>query len=193
MSYDFSKAERQGSTIPEGAYALEVKIQPGGHGEDLLLHHSSKGTLEMLKLQLKVTTGECVGRTFFEYVNLDFIEGATRDAEQIQKAKEAVRLGHIKMRAIIDSARSIPADDESDAANQLRRIGDLKNLDGFIFLAQVDVKEQIGYRPKNVIAYIITPDMPEWQSGVTSANGGPATMTVPAKRGKSMDDEIPFS
>jgi hypothetical protein len=188
--YDFSAAERQGGTIPEGVYALEAKVQPGGHGEGDLLHHSSKGTLEMLKLQLKVTTGEYAGRTFFEYINLDVIEGKTRDQEQINKCKTAVRLGRIRMRAIIESARNIPSDDDSNEANQRRRVDSLKDLDGFVFLAQVDVREQNGYRPKNTIGYIITPDMPEWQDGVTSANGG-STSGLP-KRSDDPTDEIPF-
>ncbi len=190
MAYDLNEAEKQqGGTVPEGIYALEARIKPGGAGDDYLLRRSKNGALEMLQLELKVATGEHAGHTFSEFVALDFIEGRGWDQEQINRYKTAARIGRSKLRSLVESARSINPEDQGDAAKELRRLDSLQQINGFVFLGQVDVREQDGFRPKNSIGYIVTPGMPEWRAGVTSANG---TAVVPLAKPNVFDDEIPF-
>jgi hypothetical protein len=190
MTYDLNEAARQdGGTVPEGVYALKVRIKPGGFGDDDLLRRSKNGALEMLQIECEVATGEHAGCSFSEFIVLDFIEASVHDRKKIDGYKTAVRIGRTKLRSIIESARSITPTDDSDPAKQLRRLNSLQEINGCIFLAQVDVRAQDGYRPKNSIGYIVTNDMPEWQDGVTSANG---TAIAPLAKASVFDDEIPY-
>lgn len=143
----------------------------------------------MLQIECKVATGDHAGHTFSEFIVLDFVEGSVHDQKKVDNYKTAVRIGRSKLRSIVESARGISPADDSDAAKQLRRLGSLKEINGFIFLGQVDVREQDGYRPKNSLGYVITSDMPEWKDGVTSANG---TAIAPVAKRNAFDDEIPF-
>ena len=191
MPYDLNEAEKQqGGTVPEGIYTLEARIKPGGAGDDYLLRRSKNGALEMLELELKVATGAHAGHAFSEFITLDFIGGNVREQEQIDRYKTAVRIGRTKLRSLIESARGINPEDESDAAKQQRRLDSLQQINGFVFLAQVDVREQDGYRPRNSVGYIVTPDMPEWRDGATSANG--KAVAPQAVKRNIFDDEVPF-
>jgi hypothetical protein len=55
-------------------------------------------------------------------------------------------------------------------------------FDGLMFWAEIETKHQDGYKPRNAINYIITPDLPDY----------PRLPQAIVPRGRDMDDEIPF-
>ena len=188
MAYDLNDAEQQGgSVIPADLYWLTAKVKPGGASDDYNLRRSKNGALEMLELEMTVVGGPHAGARFWEMMPLNYVDGSCPDQAQVNRYKAAVRMGKAKLRAIIESARQIDPDDASEQAQQQRRLADLNDLNGLTCFAQVDVREQSGYRPKNYIDYVITPKMPEWP------NGGQPTAVAPFAGAKAaFDDEIPF-
>ena len=61
------------------------------------------------------------------------------------------------------SARGIKPDDTSDAAKQARRIGSYGDLNGLSFIARVGVEPpQNGYKAKNRLDHVVTPDEKAW-------------------------------
>ncbi|NTU68954.1 MAG: hypothetical protein HGB02_08755 [Chlorobiaceae bacterium] len=74
------------------------------------------------------------------------------------------------LRAIIESARNVRADDASPQAAAGRQLSDWADFNGMVFLAKVKcVVEQSSkdgnHYVNNSIAKIITPDMPEYAIG----------------------------
>ena len=188
MGYDFNDAEQQGgSTISAELYWLTAKVKPGGAGDDDMLRCSKNGALEMLELELTVVGGPHAGQRFFEMLPLNYVDGSCPDQAQVARYKTAVRIGRSKLRALVESGRLIATDDASEQAQQRRRIDNLTELNGLTFFARVDVRAQSGFRPKNFIDYIVTPNLPEWPD-----EGHPTAVTLHTGAKADLDDEIPF-
>ena len=69
-----------------------------------------------------------------------------------------------KLRAILESARGIKPKDMSEAAKR-GRIAEYRDFDGIRFMAKLGVEPgKDGYRDKNVIRQVITPDLGAWHA-----------------------------
>lgn len=157
MAYDFNTApeQRSGDLIPDGTIVpVHMTIRPGNAGEGGWLKRSKAGDSMALDCEFTVTEGPHAKRKFW---SLFTMEGTT---EGHQKAAD---ISASRIRAILESAHNIRPDDESDAAKTKRRISSWADLDGLRFVAKVGIeKGKDGYKDKNALAEVITPDRKQW-------------------------------
>jgi hypothetical protein len=157
MAYDFNSAseQRSGELIPDGTIvACHLTIRPGNSGEGGWLKRSKAGDSMALDCEFTVTEGPHAKRKFW---SLFTMEGTT---EGHQKAAD---ISASRIRAILESAYGIRPDDESDAAKSKRRLNSWGDLDGLRFIAKVGIeKGKDGYKDKNSLAEVITPDRKQW-------------------------------
>ena len=156
-SYDFNDADTQRNfdVIPNGTIAtVRMTVRPGSAGEDGWLRRSKDGNSEMLDCEFVVLDGPFAKRKFWMLFTVD---GTT------QGHAEAAKISASKLRAILESARGIRPDDKSDTATQARRIGSYGDLNGLSFIARVGVEPpQDGYKAKNRLDHVVTPDEKAW-------------------------------
>jgi hypothetical protein len=142
--------------IPAGTVvSLHLMIKHGGAGDGGWLTKAKDGLSEHLALELTVTEGEYAQRKIFTQLTL--LGTTTGHAE-------AGPISGRTLKAIFESACGIRPDDESDAAKAARDLKSFGDLNGLVFLARLGVKgAEGGYRAKNVIQEVITPDMQNWR------------------------------
>ena len=157
-SYDFNDAETQRNfdVIPNGTIAtVRMTVRPGSAGEGGWLRRSKDGGSEALDCEFVVLDGPFAKRKFW---TLFTIAGTTPGHG------EAANISAGKLRAMLVSARGIKPDDTSDAAKQARRIGSYGDLNGLSFIARVGVEPpQDGYKAKNRLDHVVTPDEKAWK------------------------------
>ena len=158
MSIDLNGAPEQRSIdlIPDGTIAtLHVTIRPGNAGPDGWLKRSKDGGSEALDCELTVVDGPHVKRKLWELMT---VAGTT---EGHAKASE---ISGAKLRAILESARGIRPDDGSDTAREARRVNSYGDFDGLRFIAKIGIeKGKDGYKDKNRLTEVITPDRQGWK------------------------------
>jgi hypothetical protein len=156
--FDLNKAGEQRSfdVIPDGTITVvQMNIRPGNAGEDGLLKRSSNGLAEGLDVEFIVADGEYAKRRFWWFAVLS----GTTDGHA-----EAARITLAKLRAILESARGIKPADISEAAKKARVV-EYADFDGLRFMCRIGVEPaRDGYKAKNNIAEVITPDRHEWHA-----------------------------
>ena len=156
-SYDFNDADTQRNfdVIPGGTIApVRMTVRPGSAGEGGWLRRSKDGGSEALDCEFVVLDGPFAKRKFW---TLFTIAGTTPGHA------EAANISAGKLRAMLESARGIKPDDTSDAAKQARRIGSYGDLNGLSFIARIGVEPpQNGYKAKNRLDHVVTPDEKAW-------------------------------
>jgi hypothetical protein len=190
MTYDYSAIPPSRDPlelIPADTIAsVQLRIRPGGVGEDNLLKRSKDGGCEMLDVEYVVVDGPFAKRKF--WTNL-VLAGTTSGHAQ------AADISRSMLRSILESARGIRPDDLSEQA-RARRTAGLKDFDGLNFMARIGIekgkpkKDGSGenFPDRNIIASVITPDRKGWHpnDAVPSFNGGgsiagaAATSSAPA-------------
>jgi hypothetical protein len=177
MTIDFNNAEpqREGGLIPENTIAVcHMTIRPGGAGEGGWLKRSKDGSSLAIDAEFTVVEGPFAKRKFWK---LYTVEGAT---EGHQKAAE---ISASQIRAIVESARGIRPDDDSEAAKAGRRLNNWGDLDGIRFIGKIGIeKGKDGYKDKNTLWAAITPDRKDWVKveQVTSPALAPGQTTIGA-------------
>lgn len=155
---DFNQAEKHKppqNLIPKNTIVpVHMTIRPGGAGPGGWLKRNKDGTCMMLDCEFTVTDGDYARRKFWTML---VVEGET---EGQQKASDITRS---MIRAMLESARGVKPDDESETAVTARRIDGFADLDNLRFLAVVGVRKQEGYDDKNSLAAIVTPDRKDWR------------------------------
>jgi hypothetical protein len=196
MILDLSNEPSQDSPIPAGVYRLRAKLMAGTAGTDFLLKRAKNGISLMLALECTVVEGEHHGRKVWDYITCELDEqGAITPLPQdkLQKLQTSVRLGRVRLKALIDSACKLDPNDKSEAAQAKRRSFDSYTaFDGIVFWAQVEERPaRNGYRAGNYIDFIITPDLPDYPQQASS--GSTALVTPPPKNLRDdMDDDLPY-
>jgi hypothetical protein len=151
---DFSDAEQQTSydLIPaKTPVKVLMKIRPGGYNDPtqgwtggFATRKEATGAV-YLNAEFTVIGGKYAKRKVFSLIGL-----------YSSKGPEWGKMGRAFIRAALESARGIKADDASERAMKARQIGGFGDLDGLEFCALVDVdKPQDGYEPKNIIQTVI--------------------------------------
>lgn len=157
MAIDFNNAEpqREGGLIPENTIAVcHMTIRPGGAGDGGWLKRSKDGSSLAIDAEFTIVEGPFAKRKFWK---LYTVQGAT------EGHAKAAEISTSQLRAILESARGIRPDDESEAAKQGRRLNDWGDLDGIRFIGKVGVeKGKDGYKDKNTLWAAITPDKKDW-------------------------------
>lgn len=178
-SYDFNTAgpQRSFDVIPDGTIVpVELTVRPGNAGEDGMLRRSKDGRSLALDCEFTVTEGEHFKRKFWMLFTL---EGATSGHA------EAGEISRGKLRAILESARGVRSDDKSEMATKAR-IAKFSEFNGLRFLVRVGVEPaQNGYKAKNTLAEVITPDKQVWRQleqvlRAATPPAAPSAATAPA-------------
>jgi hypothetical protein len=110
MAYDFNGAEqqREGGLIADGTVAVvHLTIRPGNAGEGGWLKRSKGGDSQALDCEFTVVDGPFAKRKFW---SLFTVEGTT------EGHAKAAEISASRLRGILESAKGIRPDDESDAA-----------------------------------------------------------------------------
>lgn len=159
MAYDFNNAEqqREGGLIPDGTIAVvHMTVRPGNSGEGGWLKRSKDGSSSALDCEFTIVEGQHAKRKFW---SLFTVEGTT---EGHAKAGE---ISASRLRGILESARGIRPDDETEAAKNGRRVTSWGDFDGVRFVAKIGVeraKPGSGYKDKNTLDVAVTPDRKDW-------------------------------
>jgi hypothetical protein len=180
MPIDFNDAGPQQNldVIPDGTVAtVLMKIRPGGAGEGGYLRRSKDGLSEALDCEFTVTDeGPYRGRKFW---GLFTVRGERTPDKDYEKAVEISRR---RFRAMLDSVHGLKPDDESEPAKQARRLSSWDDFDGISFIAKIGVEPpQNGYKAKNKLDRVITPDEKVWHS-VPQSPKPPSSPAAPAAK-----------
>ena len=174
MAIDFNNAEpqREGGLIPEGTIAVvHMTVRPGNAGEGGWLRRSKTGESMALDCEFTIVEGPFAKRKFW---GLFTLEGTT-DGHQ-----KAADISASRLRAILESAKGIRPDDESDTAKAARRMNGWNDFDGLRFVAKIGIekaKEGTTFKDKNSLEAAITPDRKAWLKVEQVAK--PATVASP--------------
>ena len=155
---DFNDAgpQRSFEVIPDGTIVpVQLTVRPGNAGENGMLRRSKDHRSEALDCEFTVTEGEYVKRKFWALLTLEGTTSGHAEAGDISR-----RI----LRAILESARGIRPDDQSEAAKKAR-VAEYAEFDGLRFLVRVGVEPaRDGYKAKNTVAEVITPDRMTWRA-----------------------------
>ena len=180
---DFNNAERQVEfeLIPDKSIVkLAMNIRPGNAGEDGWLTASRSSDSQYFSCEFTVTEGPYVRRKIFQ--NIGYCGGKLNDKGESVYGN----IGRSFLRAILESARGLRADDMSENATRQRQINGWGDFCGMVFLAKIGIdKGKDGYSDKNKITVAITADMKEYHEMSTlpaiaaPATAQPTQTTVP--------------
>lgn len=190
MNFNDADEQTGGDVIPNGTLAkVRLKIRPGGYNDEakgwtggIATRSESKGSV-YLDGEFTVMGGKYNKRKVWTLIGLHSPKGPKWE-----------QMGRSFIRAALESARGIKADDASDKAMKARQISGLSDLDGLEFVVKIEVEkaeEGSEYGDKNKINTVIpvthkeyaalmngtagdTTPPPSQTSGATSSGGTPA-------------------
>lgn len=162
MVYDFNNEDRQSSgfdLIPKGTVApFAVFVRAGGEGEDGMLTQSRSSDAQYLDIEFTIESGPYAKRKIWQNITLS--------GGKLDERGESIggRMGRAQLRALLESARRINPEDQSEQAKNGRRINSFAELNGLTVWGKIGIeKDKTGlYDDKNKIATFITPDMKDY-------------------------------
>jgi|LauGreDrversion4_2_1035121.scaffolds.fasta_scaffold196890_2 hypothetical protein len=167
--FDFNSASEQTSfdLIPKGTLVrVRMTIKPGGFDDasqgwtgGYATRSSTTGSV-YLNCEFVVTDGEFARRKMWSLIGL-----------HSSKGPEWANMGRTMVKAILNSARNVQPGDNSQAAQNARRISGFAELDGIEFLGKVDWDKDQNGQDKAVIKAAVTPDNKDY----AAAMGAPRT------------------
>jgi hypothetical protein len=203
MPIDLNEVEPDRELIEPGIYGLRIAIKEGHGGKDGWLKLAKNQRSLMLQLECKViaavtkkgelTESEHNGKVVRDWITLEFDETdalhlpAITTAE-LERFRTSVRLGRKRLRAVIDSAYGLDPKDDSDEAQEKRRLKSYDELNGLTFYAQIEERAGQGkYGPSNTIDFVITPDLPDYPKQESTVVAWPPKRSIE----EELDDIIP--
>lgn len=158
MDFNNASEQKENGIIPNGTVAVvHLTVRPGNSGEGGWLKRSKAGDSEALDCEFTVVDGPFAKRKFW---TLFTVQGQTEG--QIKAAD----ISASRIRGILESARGIRPDDESDGAKNARRIKSWGDLNNLRFIAKIGVeigKGDYKGRDKNTLDLAVTPDRQAWR------------------------------
>ena len=155
MSLDFNNAGPQMdfSPMPAGTVVKVIaSLRAGATGPDGALTQSRSSDALYLDMVFTVTEGPYRNRKIFQNLT---VEGGKVN-EQGQSI--AAGISRSTIRAMLNAARNIKPDDDSERACQARTINSYRDLDNLEFPAKLGIqKGKDGYQDKNTIQQVIEP------------------------------------
>ena len=156
MTLDLNDAgpQRGFDLIPAGTICIvQMVIRMGGAGEDGWLKRSANGGSEGLDCEFTVVDGEYAKRKIWQFMILSGTTDGHAKAAEISRAL---------LRGILESARNIkPNDDSEDAAAKRKaELADFQNL-RFIARISIEKSKDPAFDDKNKLV-AITPDQRQW-------------------------------
>ncbi len=159
MAFDFNNApeQREGGLIADGTIAVvHMTVRPGSAGEGGWLKRSKDGSSQAMDCEFTVVDGPFAKRKFW---SLFTVEGTS------EGHAKAAEISASRLRGILESAKGIRPDDESDTAKAGRRVTSWGDFDGLRFVAKIGIekaKPDSGYKDKNTLDAAVTPDRKAW-------------------------------
>lgn len=157
MDFNNASEQREGGLIPNGTIAVvHLTIRPGNAGEGGWEKRSKDASSQALDCEFTVVDGPFAKRKFW---SLFTVSGTTEGHEK------AAAISGSRIRGILESARGVRPDDESENAKNARRITSYGELDGLRFIAKIGVEVGTGEykgRDKNRLDFAVTPDRKDW-------------------------------
>jgi len=151
MTIDLNDAGTQQSrdVLPDNCLVnVVLTIKPGGAGDDGMLTTAKDGNSEHLNCEFTVFDGEHAKRKIWSRLTV-----AGKNHQQ------AVDISRKTLKAILEAARSIKPNDESDAAKAARQAKSWTDFDQLRVTARLGIEPpKNGFQAKNFIKEIITPD-----------------------------------
>ena len=183
--FDFNTAESSTDLIPANTVApVIMTIKPGGKGEEGWLRQSKSSDSMMLDCEFTIVAGRFAKRKVFQLLT---VSGGKLDDKGNSIGGGITRT---MIRGILESARGVNAKDNTDAAQQKRRISRFDELNGIEFLAKIGIEKSkdAQYDDKNKILCACPPGTKEfdayWKEDGQQPFAAPATqqqaMAAPA-------------
>jgi hypothetical protein len=176
--FDFNTAETQRTreVIPADTIAvIHMSIRLGDAGPGKWLKTSKDSNSKGLDCEFTVADGEHAKRKFWSRFTLEGETEGHKDARDISLRT---------LRAILESARGIKPDDQTDSAKKAR-MAEYADFDGIRFIGRIGVEPaKNGYAAKNALLEVITPDRKDWhpieQVQRADRPGQPSVVSEPA-------------
>jgi hypothetical protein len=155
---------------------LQLKIRSAGAG-DGWLSKAADGASEGLDCEFIVVDGPFAKRKLWQRFTMHGTTPGHAEAGEISRAT---------LRAMLESARGVRPDDNSDAAQKARTVSSWGDFNDLRFVARLGVRApQNGYAAKNTIAEVITPERQAWKQpeqiqGNTLSTSSSSTAGTPA-------------
>ncbi|KRR21324.1 hypothetical protein CQ14_06655 [Bradyrhizobium lablabi] len=157
MDFNNAPEQRDFSVMDDGTIAVcQINIRPGNAGEGGWLKRSKNGDSMGLDIEFTVVGGTYDKRKFWSFWVLEGVTDGHQKAADISAGR---------IRAVLESARGVRPDDQSDEAKAARRLNDFSELDGIRFIGKIGIEraeEGSRYKDKNVLDAAITPDRTAW-------------------------------
>jgi hypothetical protein len=184
------ETQRDRTPIPDGVYRLRARVVHGGVGSDGMLRRAKNGRQLMLELECTVVRGDYEGRKIWDYPTAELDESTNGSllpiqTEQLNKLQTSLRMGLVRLRAIIDSALGLDPSDRSPEMEKKRSFESYDFFDGLEFWAQIVETPANGrYGPGNQIDFVVVRGDPAYPQE--------SKVVVPRSRHADLDDEINF-
>ena len=186
---NFNDAEDQMSyeLIPHKTIAkVRLLIKKGNHvtkeWPDGWATKSKSGSCVYLACEFVILSGEYENRKVWSNIGL-----------HSDNSPLYAEIGRSMIRAILNAANSLHSKDKSPEAEKQRQIKSFADLDNLVCLAEITINDK-GYKPRNEIKTILTPDHAEY-SEYMNERSGKFTISSTSNRqstGELVSDEIPF-
>jgi hypothetical protein len=195
MTFNYNDADDQDdrSIIPNEPYQLKIAIKRGGNGADGFLRLAKNLRGLMLECTYTVVDNdEHAGRNIKDFITVEFDETDSPefplDRNRLEDYRTSVRLGRVRVKAIINSAFGLNPDDKSEAAQAKRNIDNHGALTGLVFWGEINTKPAAnGYGPRNALVRVIVPGDDDYPKEKEKEKAR-AVVSVES----DMDDGIPF-
>jgi hypothetical protein len=156
FDFDFNKDGQQKTfdVIPDGTICtVQMTLRPGGAGTDGWLTRAKDGNSEHLNCEFVVVDGTYAKRKFW---NRYTVVGGNHE--------QAIEISRKALKAMLESARGVRPDDESEAAKLARQTKGWGDFDQLQFVVRVGVEPaKDDYAAKNTIREVITPERQAWK------------------------------
>jgi hypothetical protein len=156
FNFDLNDAGEQRSfdVIPDNTICtVQMTVKPGGAGKDGWLARAKSGNSEHLDCEMIVVDGTYAKRKFWARYT---VAGTAHE--------QAIEISRKTLKAILESARGIRPDDESDAAKAARQPKGWADFDQLRFVVRLGIEPpKGGYPAKNFIREVITPERQAWK------------------------------
>ena len=185
---DFNTADQQSSAfdlLPIGTLVkIRLTIRPGGLGPEGWITQSKTSEAQYLNCEAVVLQGPYAKRRVYTRIGLRGKGGHGSDDSYANRGRALIR-------AMLESARGVPASDGSDRARAARTIRGFGELNGIEFVARIGIekdKNNPNDEGRNVIAAAVGPEHADYlrvmgtppQPALTVVAAAPAMMAPPA-------------
>lgn len=192
---NFADAEPQNEygVIPHNTLAkVKMFIKAGGHDDapkgwtgGLASRNSNTGSVA-LNVEFTIVDGQYAGRKVWSYIGL-----------YSPSSEKYAKMGKSFFKAILESANRVDPQDKSAAANRLREIDKLSDLNGVEFVAKIEVENDNQGKERNKIRFAITKGHKEYESLMGKVEKDNGRFTIGAKKEPEpvsdiQDDPMPF-